>query len=102
MVELVSATFEPHVGEPFEIVPAEGEPFSATLSRCTVTAGGDHEGWIERVGRVPFSLLFHAPAGTDAPQQTFVLRHAQLGELALFMVPLGPDELGARYEAIIG
>ena len=102
MVELVSATFEPHVGEPFDLMPAEGEPFTATLSRCDVTATGDPADWVERVGRVPFSLLFHAPAGTDAPQQTFALRHAELGELELFMVPLGPDELGARYEAVIG
>jgi hypothetical protein len=30
------------------------------------------------------------------------VRHPDLGELSLFLVPLGPDERGARYEAVIG
>jgi hypothetical protein len=99
---LESATFAPHVGGRFDVVPAAGEPFAATLSRCDVSAAGDPADWVERIGRVPFTLLFHASPGTDAPQQTFTLRHAELGELALFLVPLGPDERSARYEAVIG
>jgi hypothetical protein len=95
VVRLEAATFAPHVGSRFEFVPAAGDPFEATLSGCEVTGA-------ERLGRVPFTLSFHAPAGTGAPQQTFTVRHAELGELALFMVPLGPDERGARYEAVVG
>jgi hypothetical protein len=102
MVQLVSGTFEPHVGERFEVVPAAGEPFAATLSRCDVTTSGDPGDWVERIGRVPFSLLFHADPGTAVSQQTCILRHPELGELALFLVPLGPDEVGPRYEAVIG
>jgi hypothetical protein len=102
MAQLESGTFAPHVGSRFDIAPATGDAFAATLTRCDVTAGGDPADWIERIGRVPFTLLFHAPAGTDAPQQTFAVRHPDLGELSLFLVPLGPDERGARYEAVIG
>ena len=102
MVQLDSGTFAPHLGERFDVVPAAGEPFAATLSSCDVTSSGDPADWIERVGRVPFSLLFHAAAETAMPQQTCVVRHPQLGELVLFLVPLGPDARGARYEAVVG
>ena len=101
-MQLESDIFAPHIGEQFEVVPASGEPFTAVLSRCDVTTSGDRADWIERIGRVPFSLLFHAASPTAMPQQTCVLRHPGLGELALFLVPLGPDELGARYEAVVG
>jgi hypothetical protein len=35
------------------------------------------------------------------PQQIYLLKHAELGALSLFLVPVGLDEQGARYEAII-
>lgn len=50
--------------------------------------------------RAPFSLLFHGPATPWADQGTYRLDHAVLGELELFLVPLGPDAEGMRYEAI--
>lgn len=50
--------------------------------------------------RAPFSLVFRAPRGTQAPQQIFELRHPDLGAFAIFMVPIGPDETGPRYEAV--
>jgi hypothetical protein len=102
MVELVSGTFAGHVGERFELVPGDGEPFAVTLSRCDPTTAGDPGDWIERIGRVPFSLLFHAEPGAAAPQQIFELRHPALGSFSLFLVPLGPDDQGMRYEAVIG
>jgi hypothetical protein len=43
----------------------------------------------------------HAPRDRLVPQQTWSLRHPALGELALFLVPLGPDDDGMRYEAVI-
>jgi hypothetical protein len=84
MVELVSGTFEGHVGERFELVPGDGEPFTVTLSRCDPTITGDPGDWIERIGRV------------------FELRHPALGSFSLFLVPVGPDDQGMRYEAVIG
>jgi hypothetical protein len=29
------------------------------------------------------------------------MRHEELGQFALFMVPLGPDERGMRYQALV-
>lgn len=51
--------------------------------------------------REPFSLLFRAATRElQLPQQIHPLEHPQLGRLELFMVPLGPDATGMRYEAI--
>lgn len=97
-VELTSGTFAPHVGEAFEVAPAGGaESFQAVLSSCE-----EHGGAGRVAGRVPFSLVFHsADRERYWPQQIFTLRHPDLGELALFMVPLGPDDRGMQYEAVV-
>ena len=50
---------------------------------------------------MPFALVFHGPADGALSQQTCRFRHAQRGEFELFIVPLGPDEQGMRYEAVI-
>jgi hypothetical protein len=55
-----------------------------------------------RVGkrRVPFSLIFHGPREVILPQQIYQMEHATLGMFELFIVPLGVDQQGVRYEAI--
>ena len=96
-----SATFQPHVGERFQLTPQEGEPLEAVLSSCEETPFGSPEEWAERVERVPFSLMFHVESAHTAEQQIFSLRHPELGEFELFLVPLGADEQGMRYQAVI-
>lgn len=49
--------------------------------------------------RRQFSVLFRGPADAVLPQSTYAVVHRTLGELALFLVPLGPDGDGMRYEA---
>ena len=101
-VELVSGTFSPHVGDAFEVEPAAGEPFEVVLSSCEETPYGSPEQWKDAIERIPFSLLFHAlGAERSGPQGIYTVRHADLGELELFLVPLGPDERGMRYEAVV-
>ena len=48
----------------------------------------------------PFSLLFRGPLRPLLPQQITTLEHDTLGVLEIFIVPVGPDEYGQRYEAI--
>lgn len=52
--------------------------------------------------RAPFSLVFRGPREPLVPQGIRRLEHAGLGELDLFLVPIGPDEAGMRYEAVFG
>jgi hypothetical protein len=86
---LTRETFDGRIGDAFEVIPPEGRPVELVLSACEA----------DRYER-SFSLLFHAPDGRLEPQQTFRARHAELGEFDLFLVPLGPDERGMRYEAV--
>ena len=90
-VELVTGTFEPHVGETFEAKPTHsGEPIDLTLTSVVESphARPDHPA---------FSLFFRASQSAPQAQQIFTLHNAGLGELDLFLVPVGPDE----YEAVI-
>ncbi len=49
--------------------------------------------------RRQFSVIFEGPSNPVLPQATYALAHAELDELALFLVPLGRDAGGTRYEA---
>ncbi len=53
-------------------------------------------------GRQPFSLLFSGPATPMLPQCTYSLAHAQMPALDIFLVPVGADAAGMRYQAIFG
>jgi hypothetical protein len=50
--------------------------------------------------REPFSLLFRGPRSPVWPQRTYQLTSSSLGELSVFLVPIGPDDHGLCYEAI--
>lgn len=95
MQQLTAEHFEPHVGERFRIVPGDGAPFEATLSSCTAAGEPPVPEF-----RKPFSLLFHASGGELVGQQICAVEHPALGRLDIFLVPLGPDERGMRYEAV--
>ncbi len=47
-----------------------------------------------------FSLFFHGPRETNLGQGTFALDHDQMGAFPLFLVPIGPDAEGMRYQAV--
>ncbi len=48
----------------------------------------------------PFSLLFRAPGSLVMPQRIYSLEHDGLGTLSIFLVPVGQDPAGMRYEAV--
>ncbi len=50
--------------------------------------------------RDPYSLVFRGPATPVLPQRIYRLRHDGMGDFELFLVPIGPDSEGMRYEAI--
>jgi hypothetical protein len=99
--ELISATFAGLVGERFEIAPGDGPAFQATLTSCAETPHGVPEDWQRQVGRVPFALVFEGDPPVPVGQQICALSHDELGRFELFLVPLGPDERGMRFEAVI-
>ncbi|MFN0314573.1 MAG: DUF6916 family protein [Burkholderiales bacterium] len=52
------------------------------------------------LGRQPFLLLFRGPGQPLLPQNTYSLVHDATGTQEIFMVPVAPDGIGPRYEAI--
>jgi hypothetical protein len=47
-----------------------------------------------------FSLLFAGPPSPLLPQGTYALQHARMGEVSLFLVPLGPRNGRMIYQAV--
>jgi hypothetical protein len=52
-------------------------------------------------GRQAFSLIFRSgDKSSYLRQQIYTVKHAQFGALDLFLVPIGSDKHGMRYQAI--
>ncbi len=66
------------------------------LRLVTVTPLGAESGY----RRQPYSLLFTGPLTPLLPQATYPLRNELMGELGIFLVPLGAQGQAMRYEAI--
>lgn len=91
--------FADRVGEQFHVRLREDHSLTLVLSEATPSAlpgGPDPEG----ASRQQFSLLFRGPSSPSLDQGTWDLSHDAMGELAVFLVPLGPDAQGPRYEAV--
>jgi hypothetical protein len=50
--------------------------------------------------REPFSLTFLGPANLRLPQGTYKMRNAALGEMEIFIVPIGADQTSSAFEAV--
>lgn len=55
----------------------------------------DSRGEVER-----FSLYFNGPGDLCLQQMIYHIEHEQMGEMDIFLVPIGRDAHGFRYEAI--
>lgn len=92
---LTVASFEPHVGSSFQIRPGGADALTLKLIEASA-AGGDPS-----PKREPFSLVFVGPDEPLLEQAIYPVEHDELGQLTLFMVPLGPHKDGGlRYEVV--
>jgi hypothetical protein len=90
--------FSGRVGELFEVTVEDRSPLALVLAETSL--GGELGGpGPEGQERLQFSLIFRGPARPFLSQGTYELDNAELGELSLFLVPLGPDDDQMRYEA---
>jgi hypothetical protein len=93
MVDLLKCEdFEPHLHSRFEMTVGEA---ATSLELIAVERLPQQP----RV-RQPFSLLFKHAGTTVCPQGIYRLSHAKQDEFEIFLVPIGRDESGVRYEAI--
>ena len=95
-------TFTPHLGTTFRIHLAEVPELDVELINVTPNETQSPENAEAERRRAPFSLLFRGPRTPVLPQRIYSLAHAQLGTFDLFLVPIGPDAQGMRYEAVFG
>lgn len=87
--------FTPLLGEAFEIGDA-GSAIRAVLVEATDLREVQGAGRLSR----QFSLVWRGPSDTRLEQRIYEVRHPALGTLDLFLVCLGPDAEGMRYEAV--
>ncbi|HEY7770313.1 DUF6916 family protein [Longimicrobium sp.] len=88
--------FLPRVGEVFHVVGEASEPIAILLSEITRLASDDSP--IRT--RMPFSLVFHAPPGVRLEQQIYRVENPEMEPFDCFLVPIGPDPFGMRFEAV--
>lgn len=92
---LTQDSFSPHLGTVFEI-RLEGRTVALELLEVKpYRVEGD-----TRRSRQPFSVFFRGPRDVYLPQQTVPLHHAAMGQLDIFLVPVGLEADGYRYEAV--
>jgi len=90
------ASFAGRLGEQFRIGGEdEGTSTDAELIEANQLGGPPPGG-----GRAPFSLVFLATSDEVLPQRIYRVDHAELGALDIFLVPIGADAAGVRYEAV--
>ena len=96
---LTHGQFVDRVSETFEVRDDSVAAVTLTLVDTSVSdeSGGTGPDGAERR---QFSLLFRGPVDPFLPQRTYRLEHAELGALDVFLVPIGPDSEGMRYEAV--
>jgi hypothetical protein len=105
--KLRGADFAPHLHETFRLSlgpwdqahdpAAHGPPLAIELIDVTDLGA---EAAADPPGRRPFSLIFREPGGAHLPQRIYAIEHPALGRLMVFLVPIGPDQVGMRYQAI--
>ncbi|WP_022834974.1 DUF6916 family protein [Salisaeta longa] len=95
--QLVRSDFAPHTDTSFKVVSDQGV---LTLTLRSIEDLG-REASDASSSEHQFSLLFEGPEAPVLQQQTCRLKHAEMGELALFLVPVqGGGAKQRYYEAI--
>ncbi|HWI64812.1 MAG TPA: hypothetical protein VNT75_23530 [Symbiobacteriaceae bacterium] len=93
MLEQLSLpVFTEHLNTTFRAVPEPGHAVDLVLVQA------QDKGSTTRIEQ--FSVMFRGPLHTFLPQRLYALEHAVLGSFELFLVPVGKDEDGFRYQAV--
>jgi len=86
---LIAKDFVPHLHTRFQV--AQVADYELELAEVTDHSNGQLE---------QFSLMFTGIPSPWLPQGLYKLVHSQMGECELFLVPIGPDAAGMRYQAV--
>lgn len=89
-------SFAEHLNTKFSVKVDSAKPVELELVDVVVRKSEPNE----QAGMERFSTFFYGPASFFLPQQTYDLVHPQLGESQIFLVPIGQDPRGIKYEAV--
>jgi hypothetical protein len=92
--DLTHADFGARLHEKFQI-DLESSTLEVELIAADLLGPAPEDG-----RREPFSVMFRGPHEPLLPQRIYQLRHAEMGVLEVFLVPIGPDADGQRYELV--
>lgn len=92
--DLTPESFSEHLGTRFRIHVEEGASMEVELYE--VAPHEAHAG----PRKQPFSVRFRGNPKSYLPQQIYRVEHEKMGAMEIFLVPIGPDARGMRYEAV--
>ena len=92
VTELTRDSFARCLNDAFEVQ----RPGAGAVALELIEAGGPPASG----GDETFSIVFRGPPDAFLPQATYRFGHDGLGAFDLFIVPVGPDQAGHRYEAV--
>jgi len=98
--DLTLDSFTPLIGQPFRIVLVDGASIDAELESVREVPASGWQPQGSRSARQPFALLLLGRSQVVLPQAIYRLQHETLGELDIFIVPVGRTREGINYEAV--
>lgn len=96
---LYVSDFSPYIGQTYEFYLESAGSFNAELIEVNlypVREGAE----FNSIRPEPFSLVFRGPGDQSYPQGMYQVKHKDMKELQIFLVPIGPDKIGFCYEAV--
>lgn len=92
--DLLHSSFEEQLNTPFRIHFGGEAPLEVVLYevRLHEPHGGPR--------KQPYSVYFRSLHRGVLPQGIYRVEHERMGPMEIFLVPIGPDALGMRYEAV--
>jgi hypothetical protein len=90
--DLSSEQFAECLNSQFQVDAATGGGVALELVRVTKV---DYSPRLDN-----FSLIFRGPRSPFVPQGSYSVNHRKLGEMTIFLVPIGADGAGTQYEAV--
>lgn len=98
--DLTVESFAPLKDGRFRLTHGSGEGFEVELIEVSPLGKEPAAGSGPGTSRRPFSLVFRGPKEPLLPQGIYPVACGELGTLELFLVPIGYDEKGLRYQAV--
>ena len=99
MSEIISLKdYQSHLNQEFQIELESDHWISAVLVEASELNFNYSD--LDRVERASFSLVFQIGRDIHLPQNTYRIKHVDLGEQQIFLVPIEPDKDGTYYEAV--